>query len=268
MPPSASASGMLRTRWLVSHSQLSGRVRSASNSIADNAELSMPKGLFCIKCRTRPAAQPPRPVATTNRCTRPRASRQPTGLPRRRRPRPSSAPICARFTTKRAGCQAWCWRSNHENAICTSGALSRVPANQNASRLAALSAGIATRLLACAAGVFGGIGITPPSIRCTALSGPARAGAGQTACMAGGGRPQPGQTRAAQAARARSRERMTGFSMDRACGCGRRRWPGMAERGRESVDNAGCAARWPTPGILAHGRCQAPAPFHPVAQAA
>ena len=43
---------------------------------------------------------------------------------------------------------------------------------------------------------------------------------------------------------------------------------GPGGTGRESVDNAGCAARWPTPGILAHGRCQAPAPFHPVSQAA
>ncbi len=63
MPPSAKASGAVRTRKLVFHSHDKGSTRTTSN---DSLEKSWPASRW-RRCTMRAAAQPPKPVATTNK---------------------------------------------------------------------------------------------------------------------------------------------------------------------------------------------------------
>ena len=63
MPPSAKPSGALRTRKLVFHNHDKGNTRTTSNA----SDSKRGPGVRWRKCTMRAAAQPPKPVATTNR---------------------------------------------------------------------------------------------------------------------------------------------------------------------------------------------------------
>ena len=111
----------------------------------------------------REVAQPPRPVPTTNKCIWSSSSRQSTGLPRRRMPKPSALASDSRSAINRAGVQRCSALSKLLNAIRTSGALSRSPANQAAAISELWLAASGASVLACADGVSGGMGISPPA---------------------------------------------------------------------------------------------------------
>ena len=80
-------------------------------------------------------------------------------------------PVDSRLTTQRLGVQAWLARSKAEAATCTSGALSRVPANQKAHIACECWLGMGNKLLAWAAGVLSGMGIKPEAstVKCWAV---------------------------------------------------------------------------------------------------
>ena len=121
MPPSASGSGMARTRWLVFQSQDSGSTRSGRNGSCRGvlAQVQDAPG--------RPAAQPGRddeemdaalPVAPGHR------------IAETAQTKPQLRPGVMAVHHKVAGLHCRVARSNWEVAICTSGPLSREPANQ------------------------------------------------------------------------------------------------------------------------------------------